>query len=153
MSARAVARILPPGAVQRGSIRFDGRDVTGLKGQLLRDYRNDVGVIFQDPRAHINPVRSIGDFMTEALRTLRKVSKADAQAAAVRMLEEVGIPDGARRLRQHPHELSGGLLQRVMIATTRAGSVMSISTRAKRPSTSTDRTTPRKWLRADSPVM
>ena len=73
-------------------------------------------MIFQDPRAHINPVRTIGDFMTEALRTLRRVGGAEARRRAAEALADVGIDDGARRLRQYPHELSGGLLQRVMIA-------------------------------------
>jgi oligopeptide/dipeptide ABC transporter ATP-binding protein len=74
-------------------------------------------MIFQDPRAHINPVRRIGDYMTEALRTNRDVPNAEAEDRAVDLLESVGIEDGGRRLRQYPHELSGGLLQRVMIAT------------------------------------
>lgn len=117
MSARAVARLLPPGAVQRGAIRFDGLDVASLRSGALRQYRGEVAMIFQDPRAHINPVRSIGDFMTEALRTNRDVRRSEAERVAISQLAEVGIVDGARRLRQHPHELSGGLLQRVMIAT------------------------------------
>ena len=74
-------------------------------------------MIFQDPRAHINPVRRIGDFMTEALRTPRTCGPPRRPRRAVEMLDEVGIDDGERRLRQYPHELSGGLLQRVMIAT------------------------------------
>jgi oligopeptide/dipeptide ABC transporter ATP-binding protein len=118
MSARAIARLLPPRAVLNGQIRFDGRDVNSLRGSSLRSYRGEVAMIFQDPRAHINPVRTIGDFMTEALRTNQRVRRPIAEAAAIKMLGEVGIADGARRLRQHPHELSGGLLQRVMIATT-----------------------------------
>jgi oligopeptide/dipeptide ABC transporter ATP-binding protein len=118
MSARAVARLLPPGAAQTGELHFDGRDIAALKGSELRTFRADVAVIFQDPRAHINPVRTIGDFMTEALRTNHDVNRADAAARAVKMLAEVGIFDGARRLLQYPHELSGGLLQRVMIAAT-----------------------------------
>jgi oligopeptide/dipeptide ABC transporter ATP-binding protein len=117
MTARAVARLLPPGAQTSGALRFDGRDILGLKGSALRDYRNDVAVVFQDPRAHINPVRTIGDFMTEALRTLHGVGREAAHARAVAALDDVGIADGERRLRQYPHELSGGLLQRVMIAT------------------------------------
>ena len=72
-------------------------------------------MIFQDPRAHINPVRRVGDFMTEALR-VSGVSRAEASQRAVSMLTEVGIPEAERRLRQYPHELSGGMLQRVMIA-------------------------------------
>ncbi len=73
MTARAIARLLPPGATTAGAIRFDGRDVAALRGGALRDYRGAVAMVFQDPRAHVNPVRRIGDFMTEALRTLRGV--------------------------------------------------------------------------------
>ena len=117
MTARAVDRLLPPGAEVEGSIRFDGHDVMGLTGAGFRAYRDDVAMIFQDPRAHINPVRRIGDFMTEALRTNDGVPKAEAARRAIGLLRNVGIPDGERRLHQYPHELSGGLLQRVMIAT------------------------------------
>jgi oligopeptide/dipeptide ABC transporter ATP-binding protein len=117
MTARAVARLLPPGAQTSGAIRFDGRDVTTLRGGALRDYRGEVAMVFQDPRAHVNPVRTIGDFMGEALRTLRKAGKGTARRQAIAALGDVGIPDGERRLDQYPHELSGGLLQRVMIAT------------------------------------
>ncbi|GAA2826338.1 ABC transporter ATP-binding protein [Kribbella solani] len=117
MTARAVARLLPAGAEVRGSIRFGGLSVAELTGSDLRRYRSRVGMVFQDPRAHINPVRTVGDFLTEALRLNRKVRRSDAEERAVRMLGEVGIADGARRLRQYPHELSGGLLQRVMIAS------------------------------------
>jgi oligopeptide/dipeptide ABC transporter ATP-binding protein len=73
-------------------------------------------MIFQDPRAHTNPVRRVGDFMTEALRTNLAVPAAEASRRAAVMLAQVGIEDGARRLRQYPHQLSGGMLQRVMIA-------------------------------------
>ena len=117
MTARAIDRLLPPGAKVEGSIRFEGREVMSLSGADFRTYRDDVAVIFQDPRAHINPVRRIGDFMTEALRTTGDVPKAEAAQRAVALLDDVGIPDGQRRLHQYPHELSGGLLQRVMIAT------------------------------------
>ena len=74
-------------------------------------------MIFQDPRAHINPVRRIGDFMTEALRTNDDVPAAEAARARSGCCPRRSIHDGERRLRQYPHELSGGLLQRVMIAT------------------------------------
>jgi len=116
MTARAIARILPPGAVTGGSIRFDGRDLATLRGAALRRHRSDVAMVFQDPRAHINPVRRIGDFMTEALRTNGGVSQGEARRRSVELLDQVGIEDGERRLRQYPHELSGGMLQRVMIA-------------------------------------
>ena len=117
MTARAIARLLPDGAALRGSIRFDGTEVTTLRGAELRAYRRRIAVVFQDPRAHINPVRSIGDFLTEELRTNEGVPRAAAERRAIELLDVVGIADGARRLKQHPHELSGGLLQRVMIAS------------------------------------
>ncbi|MFL5818913.1 MAG: ABC transporter ATP-binding protein [Conexibacter sp.] len=117
MTARSIARLLPAGAEVSGAIRYDGREVGGLRGRDLRAFRADVGFVFQDPRAHINPVRQIGDFMTEALR-LGGVSRADASRRAIAALADVGVKDGERRLGQYPHELSGGLLQRVMIAAT-----------------------------------
>ncbi len=117
MTARAIDRLLPGGAEVRGQIRFDGREVTELAGPQLRAFRNKVAMIFQDPRAHVNPVRRIGDFMTEALRTSLGVSATDARDRAADMLAQVGIDEVTRRLRQYPHELSGGMLQRVMIAT------------------------------------
>jgi oligopeptide/dipeptide ABC transporter ATP-binding protein len=117
MTARAVARLLPKRAETDGVIRFDGRDVLAAEGRTLRALRDEIGIVFQDPRAHVNPVRRIGDFMTEALRTNQGVAIDDARRQSVRLLAEVGVPDGERRLRQYPHELSGGLLQRVMIAT------------------------------------
>jgi oligopeptide/dipeptide ABC transporter ATP-binding protein len=116
MTARAIDRLLPRGAEVDGQVRFAGADVHALSGGSLRDYRNKVAMIFQDPRAHVNPVRRIGDFMTEALRTNMGVGAAKANRRAADMLEQVGIADGSRRLRQYPHELSGGMLQRVMIA-------------------------------------
>jgi len=117
MTARSIARLLPEGAEVRGSIRFDGTEVTSLRGADLRAYRRRIAMVFQDPRAHVNPVRSIGDFLTEELRTNEGVPRAEAERRAIELLDVVGIPDGARRLRQYPHELSGGLLQRVMIAS------------------------------------
>jgi len=116
MTARAIDRLLPRGAEVDGTIRFDGRDVNTLAGADLRRYRNQVAMIFQDPRAHVNPVRRIGDYMTEALRTNLGVPAAEASHRASDMLSQVGIDGGQRRLRQYPHELSGGMLQRVMIA-------------------------------------
>jgi len=116
MTARAIDRLLPPGAQVEGQVRYRGQDVSGLAGAELRAFRTKVAMIFQDPRAHVNPVRRIGDFLTEALRTNLRVPAAYARRSAVDMLAQVGIEDGERRLRQYPHELSGGMLQRVMIA-------------------------------------
>jgi oligopeptide/dipeptide ABC transporter ATP-binding protein len=117
MTARAIDRLLPEGAHTEGSIRFRGQEIAAMSGGDLRRYRGQVAMIFQDPRAHTNPVRRIGDFMTEALRTNLGVPAGEAARRAVDMLAQVGIQDGERRLRQYPHQLSGGLLQRVMIAS------------------------------------
>jgi len=117
MTALAIARLLPPGAEVDGEVRYRGTSVSGLRGGDLRRYRGDIAVVFQDPRVHVNPVRRIGDFMTEALRANRKMSADLARRQAIALLDEVQIDDGERRMRQYPHELSGGMLQRVMIAT------------------------------------
>lgn len=117
MTAKAIDRLLPPGAQVSGSIRFAGREVLPLAGETLRLFRRDVAMVFQDPRAHINPVRRIGDFMTEAALAHNLMSRSVATERALELLDAVGIDDGPRRLRQYPHELSGGMLQRVMIAS------------------------------------
>lgn len=118
ITARAIGRLLPRGGTIGGAIEFDGQDISKLSGDALRQYRSGgVGMIFQDPRSAINPVRRIGDFLTETLTINLGMNKADASARAVELLAQVGIEDGERRLRQYPHELSGGLLQRVMIAS------------------------------------
>ena len=117
MTARTIDKLLPDGAAVTGRVQFDGRDIMSLSGADLKRFRGEVAMIFQDPRAHTNPVRRIGDFMTEALRTTSGVGMREASSRAVALLKSVGIEDGERRLRQYPHELSGGLLQRVMIAT------------------------------------
>jgi oligopeptide/dipeptide ABC transporter ATP-binding protein len=122
MTARSVARLLPDRADVSGAIRFDGRDVLGLSDAALRHYRaTDIAMVFQDPRVHLNPVRTIGDFLVEGLVTTGGVRRTDAERTMVGLLDEVGIPDGRRRLTQYPHQLSGGLLQRVMIAAALAG--------------------------------
>ncbi|WP_455352169.1 ABC transporter ATP-binding protein [Streptomyces sp. SYSU K217416] len=121
MTARAVIGLTPPGASTTGDILFDGRSVTALHRRELRALRTRrIAMVFQDPRAHINPVHSVGDFLTEAMTANLGIAPRAAAARAVRLLADVGIPDGERRLRQYPHELSGGLLQRVMIASVLA---------------------------------
>ena len=139
MTARAIGRLLPRGAQVRGTIRFDGSEVGALSGADLRRYRSRVAMIFQDPRVHINPVRRVGDFLTEALRTNLGVPPAQARRRAVDVLAQVGIEDGLRRLRQYPHQMSGGMLQRVMIAAALlTGSRLLL---ADEPTTALDTTT------------
>jgi ABC-type dipeptide/oligopeptide/nickel transport system ATPase component len=117
LTARSVLRLLPSGAVLGGDIRFEGRSVLSFGAQELRRFRStDVAMIFQDPRAHINPIRTIGSFLIDGLVKTRGVSRDEATERARLALLDVGIGDAGRRLRQYSFELSGGLLQRVMIA-------------------------------------
>ncbi|WP_327747698.1 ABC transporter ATP-binding protein [Streptomyces europaeiscabiei] len=118
MTARTLMRLLPEGSVVEGEVRFGEVSLTGMDRRALRRYRaSEVAMIHQDPRAHINPVRTIGDFLTEGLRDTTSVPRTEAAERAVALLREVGIADAPRRMRQYPHQLSGGLLQRVMIAS------------------------------------
>ena len=118
LTTRAVMRMLAKGFQTSGDIRFEGTSVLGMNREQLRRYRaKDVGIIFQDPRAHVNPVHTVGDFLTEALVREHGVTLDEAERRAVQLLDEVGVRHAERRLRQYPHELSGGLLQRVMIAS------------------------------------
>jgi oligopeptide transport system ATP-binding protein len=118
MTARAVTRLLPKSAVvTSGSVCFDGTDVNGLRGQGLAAYRrHGVAFVPQDPSSSINPVHTVGDFLTESMRIIDGRSGEDARRAARESLAEVGISDPDRCLEQYPHQLSGGMLQRVFIS-------------------------------------
>jgi oligopeptide/dipeptide ABC transporter ATP-binding protein len=117
MTARAVMRLLPPGAAVSGELRFDGSSILDWsRAELRRRRLHDIAMVFQDPRAHVNPVRRIGDFMCEALVIGRGIPASQARDRMIKMLRETGIADAEARMRQYPGELSGGLLQRVMIA-------------------------------------
>jgi oligopeptide/dipeptide ABC transporter ATP-binding protein len=118
VTARSLIRLLPPTAEISGQIRFGDVSVLDMDRRELAAYRaRDVGFVFQDPTAHINPVRTIGDFMTEAVLATERMSREGALRRAADSLAEVGISEPGRRLEQYPHQLSGGMLQRVMIAT------------------------------------
>jgi oligopeptide/dipeptide ABC transporter ATP-binding protein len=108
----------PPGRIEQGGeIRFDDRDLLTLPAESLRALRgNRIAMVFQEPMTALNPVRSVGDQVAEVVRVHTTASKREAWDRAVAMLERVGIPDPAARARQYPHELSGGMRQRVMIA-------------------------------------
>jgi oligopeptide/dipeptide ABC transporter ATP-binding protein len=121
MTLRSILGLLPDGATLDGEIVCEGQDLRRLRRADLRRFRgSEVAMIFQDPRAHVNPVRTVGDFLTEALIINRGVRAKEARRRVEGLLREVGIADAGRRLGQYPHELSGGLLQRVMIASALA---------------------------------
>jgi peptide/nickel transport system ATP-binding protein len=122
VTARAVQGLMPPKAETGGRVLVDGVDVLTAGRDVVRSLRTTkVSMVFQDPRAGINPLRRIGDFLTESSRLCRGMSQGAATARALELLAAVGLPDPARHLRQHPHELSGGMLQRVMIASALMG--------------------------------
>lgn len=121
LTVRAIAGLLPENFLTTGSIRVDGVELSSLAPAELRELRaTRMGMIFQTPRAHLNSLRTIGDFLTEALVHVAGERPERALRRARDLLDEVGISDPDRRLRQYPKELSGGLLQRVMIAATLA---------------------------------
>jgi len=119
VTALSILRLIPspPGRIDAGSIRFEGRDLLSLDEESMRRVRgNDIAMIFQEPMTSLNPVFTVGSQIAEPLRLHRGLSKRDAKAEAVRLLERVEIPDPARRVHDYPHQLSGGMRQRVMIA-------------------------------------
>jgi oligopeptide/dipeptide ABC transporter ATP-binding protein len=118
VTSLAILRLLDPNArIRAGSIRFDGVDVLGLDDARLRAMRGArVAMIFQEPMTSLNPVFTVGFQIGEVLRVHRGLGKAAAWARAVELMRLVEIPDAERRARAYPHELSGGMRQRVMIA-------------------------------------
>jgi len=119
LTSLALLRLVPPpGRIDPGSgIRLGETDVLALEGEPLRQIRGRrLGMIFQDPMTSLNPVFTAGDQIAEAVRAHLRVSKAEARERARALLQEVGIPDPAARLDAYPHQLSGGMRQRIMIA-------------------------------------
>ena len=114
----SLVRLLPPaGRIESGQVLLRGADLLELDQRQLRDVRGgQVGMIFQDPMTSLNPFINIGTQMAEPLLYHRGMSKKDALARSAELLEMVGIPDGVARLREYPHQFSGGMRQRVMIA-------------------------------------
>lgn len=119
VTSLSIMRLLPKkiGKISRGKIRLRGRDLVDLTDRQMRAIRgNDIGMIFQEPMTSLNPVHTIGRQIAEVVIEHRKVSKAEAHERAIEMLKTVGIPEPARRATQYPHEMSGGMRQRAMIA-------------------------------------
>src|SRR5437667_1464886 len=118
MTALSIMRLIsPPGKVVGGEIVFDGRNLLTLSNGEMRDVRgNDIAMIFQDPMTSLNPVFTVGEQIAEALRLHRGLSRKEARAGAVDAMREVSIPDPALRADDYPHQLSGGMRRRVMIA-------------------------------------
>jgi oligopeptide/dipeptide ABC transporter ATP-binding protein len=144
---RAVVRLLPePGCVEAGAIRLDGRDLLGLSEAEMRRLRGaDIALIPQDPLSAFNPAFRIGLHATDALRIHRGLSRSAADAEMVRLLGHLGIPDPADVLQRYPHELSGGMRQRVLIAM--AFSCDPTLVIADEPTTALDVTTQAQILR------
>ncbi|MBA2530473.1 MAG: ABC transporter ATP-binding protein [Euzebyales bacterium] len=119
VSSLAILGILPQpaGRVAGGSVRFAGQELLSLSEERLRDIRgNEIAMVFQDPMTSLNPVLTIGRQLTESLRAHMGMDSGEAAAEAVALLDRVGIPDARQRLGDYPHQFSGGMRQRVMIA-------------------------------------
>ncbi len=119
VTSLAILRLLakPAGRVVGGQVEFDGTDLLGLDDDDMRDLRGrQVAMIFQDPMTSLNPVTTIGEQLTEVVRSHTKMSRQAAEKRALETLELVGLPNAKARLKDFPHQFSGGMRQRVMIA-------------------------------------
>jgi len=117
MTARTIAGVLPRGAITEGSLLLDGENQFAIPRRKRREIlAKEIGVIFQDPRAYIDPLWRVQDHLTEAMRVHLGLPRSEARTRAVELLDAVGIDQPERRMHQFPDELSGGMLQRVMIA-------------------------------------
>ena len=118
MTVRAILRLVPaPGRIEEGQITFGGRDLLSMSESDLRSIRGrEIGVIFQDPMASLNPVMTVGSQLSQLLRVKAGLDRGAAWTRAGELLDRVGIRSATSRLRSYPHQFSGGMAQRVMIA-------------------------------------
>ncbi|KPB05218.1 ABC transporter ATP-binding protein [Bacillus sp. CHD6a] len=119
VTSQSIMRLIPepPGRITQGSILFKGKDLTKVSEPEMRKIRGaDISMIFQDPMTALNPTLTVGDQIMEGIIQHKKVSKAEAKKQAVEMLNLVGIPSPVERLKQYPHQFSGGMRQRIVIA-------------------------------------
>jgi len=118
VTALSLMRLIPqPGRIIAGEIFFDGRDLLKLDNEEIRKLRgNRMAMVFQDPMTSLNPVFTIGNQISESLRVHKGLKRSDAIKKAQFLLQRVGIPDPSRRVKEYPHQMSGGMKQRVMIA-------------------------------------
>ena len=119
VTALSIMRLIqqPPGRIEKGQILFENQDLLGMSEEQMRQIRgNHISMIFQEPMTSLNPVFRIGGQIAEAIRLHQGLSKGSAMERAVEMLQKVGIPDPETRVKEYPHQMSGGMRQRVMIA-------------------------------------
>ncbi|KHE67960.1 ABC transporter ATP-binding protein [Halobacillus sp. BBL2006] len=119
VTANSIMKLIPspPGKIKQGSIYFKGQDMTKLSDKQMRRIRGvDISMIFQDPMTALNPTLTIGDQLTEGLKQHRTISSKEANKQALDMLNLVGIPNPNERMKQYPHQFSGGMRQRIVIA-------------------------------------
>ena len=119
VTSLSVMRLIPnpPGRISGGEVIFDGQDLLKMSEEEMRDLRgNRIAMIFQDPMTSLNPVLTVGQQITESLILHLKLSNSEARSRAIELLNMVGIPSAAKRIDEYPHQFSGGMRQRVMIA-------------------------------------
>jgi oligopeptide/dipeptide ABC transporter ATP-binding protein len=122
VASRSLMGLLPPSARVSGSARFDGNELIGLSEQGIRHWRgSEIAMVFQDPSRSLNPTMKIGTQITEAIRQHSDLGRAAARERAIELLKLVHLPAAERRFHEYPHQMSGGMRQRVVIAIALAG--------------------------------